>query len=1095
MCGQRALFHSQRTGLIDGERAVVAEIEQADAGLDQRSEVLEAAAAARGLVDVERVGGVRGIQGEHGIRGVAEHRAARQRKTAAGVVAYRAAAVGVGVDECRVVECDGGGADLLQDAGHGQRAAAYQRAVDHDIATGNVACRPVVSATDLRLDLGCDQQRAAGLNEARCDVAAIAQCQRAAGQRELAGTTDLATGGQRGRAACHPQQGAVGHLLRAVEQHRVVQRGRAFADDEGAELVERKTAEAAEVHVAGTALGERAGIHETAGGARVVIDVQITGGRLADQRQRSGVAEHGTVFQIEATAGCVGDTAVATVVVVQQRSRIDEDRRVAGLIEYAIEVEYAAAVDGAAGPGEAAVDVGAGATAHGERAVAHRMRGRDARVVAEHQRATALQQRTCAGDRTARRQGRAAAHHLKHGTPGHRLRAVQADRAAQGEAAGIDVQHAVLHEGHVAEVADVGAAGARLGQRAAVLEASAKRAAVLIDVEDARWRLDRQRECAAVAQHAAVLDVETAGRCVGDAAVATGVGMFERRFAQIDGRVAALVEHARQREHAAAGDRAGGPGQVARHGGRAAHIQRAAAQIDVGPAAGHIQIDGAGIDVQRGQAEVCVDVRDIAGDAQHRRRQPDCRIEIHRAAAWRQHGKGQAGRIERRGAVRLIEAGDGAAAVCNELACAAAHRHTVQVERAERFEQTAGHRQRAADAGGAIHCEAATGDRQGFFRRQRSDGPCAGADRDRRREADTVEQHGLVCRIGRHAERPVAADRPVAAAVVDPLVDAGERAAGAEHVVGRTVVIAVAETGGHVERTEGAARHARVVAHDAQAGVRAGREAGFVQRAQRAAEGDRAGDVQRVVLGAALRACDAYLQRAGATEHQIAGQHQQAVRAQQAGVGDRVAAGIQVAGAADGAAVREARGRGDGPAFQTQRAGIRPAPVAAELEGSAGGGGDGGAGEGAADTHIDVAGLSAGEGDAGADVERVVAAVGGDAVVDGAAGEIECAVAGDVQGGWGGGVGAQIGPGTGGGQADGGPVERERAARLHGLSVVDDEQSGAVDPVDAGQGGVDEVAGAIHAQRAAGRIVGADGAAGDGAAEQCCAGGVVEQQG
>ncbi len=120
---------------------------------------------------------------------------------------------------------------------------------------------------------------------------------------------------------------------------------------------------------------------------------------------------------------------------------------------------------------------------------------------------------------------------------------------------------------------------------------------------------------------------------------------------------------------------------------------------------------------------------------------------------------------------------------------------------------------------------------------------------------------------------------------------------------------------------------------------------------------------------------------------------------------------------------------------------------------------------------------------------------GGEAVVDGAAGEIDGAVAGDVERGeTGAGVAAQIGPIAGAGQTDGGAVERERAAGFHALAVVDGVKAGACDAIHIGERGVDEVADAIHDERTTGRVVGADGAAGDRSAEQHGAGGVVEQQ-
>ncbi len=74
-----------------------------------------------------------------------------------------------------------------------------------------------------------------------------------------------------------------------------------------------------------------------------------------------------------------------------------------------------------------------------------------------------------------------------------------------------------------------------------------------------------------------------------------------------------------------------------------------------------------------------------------------------------------------------------------------------------------------------------------------------------------------------------------------------------------------------------------------------------MRRTQRAAEGDRAADVERVETGAALAAGDADFQRAGAAEYQIAGHGQQTVRTQHAVVRQRVRTEAQAAEAADDA--------------------------------------------------------------------------------------------------------------------------------------------------------------------------------------------------
>ncbi len=219
--------------------------------------------------------------------------------------------------------------------------------------------------------------------------------------------------------------------------------------------------------------------------------------------------------------------------------------------------------------------------------------------------------------------------------------------------------------------------------------------------------------------------------------------MHQRGLAQIDRRVAGLVEHTRQRQHAAAGNRAAAPGQVSRHRGIACNVQRAARKVDARRAVRHVQVGCARIDVQCGQAEVGIDVGDIVRDAQRRRRQRDGRVEIHRAAAWCQHREGKTAGIEARCAAALIEIGNRTATIRNELAGRVADRYPVQVQRAERFEAAAVEGQRAADARCAIDGQAAAADRQRFFGRERTDRPCAGADRDGRRDAHTVDQDSL----------------------------------------------------------------------------------------------------------------------------------------------------------------------------------------------------------------------------------------------------------------------------------------------------------------------------------------------------------------
>ncbi len=780
---------------------------------------------------------------------------------------------------------------------------------------------------------------------------------------------------------------------------------------------------------------------------------------------------------------------------VLQCGGVEIDRGVAALVEHAVGIEQTTAADRAAGPVEASVQFGMRAARDVQRSARQREHRCDARAIAQNERAAALGQRTGAVEPATGRNRGAAAQYLDQGASRNVLRAGDTDGIAEGQVAGFDVQHAVLHESHVAGVADVGPAGTHLCQGTGILEPTAERAGVMVDVQDAVGSLHRQRKCAAVAEHGAVLDIEAAARCVGDAAVAAIVRVYERGCAQMHRGVAALVEHAGERQHAATGDRSAGPAQVSGHGGAAAHVQRAARQVDVGGTAGHVQIDRAGIDVQQGQSEIGIDVGGIAGDTQGCRRQAHGGIEVHRAATRCQRGKRERAGVEGRGAARLVEVGYRAAAVGNELARAAAQRDIAQIEGTERFQAATADREFPSDARRAVDGQAAAGDRDGLFRRERPYGPVAAAQGDQGRVAHAVDQHCLRAGIRRRTKRPVAADRPVAAGIADPLIDAGQAAAGAQHIVGRPVVTVIAETVRHVERGEFAPRDARVVTDDAQTGIGTGRVAAFVRGAQRTAESDGAGDVKRIELAASLAAGDADFQCAGSTQHQVASHGQQAVRTQRAGVRQGVRAEVEVACAADDARTGETGRRSDTAAFKTQGAGIGPAAVAVELEGLAGCARDGGAGEGAAGAHVDVAGLAAGEQDAAADVQHAVRVVGGQTVVDRGTREIDGAVAGDVQraaarrr------VAAQVGVAAGALQTDGRAIEGERAATFHGPAIADDIQSGAFDPDDTRQRGVDQIAGIVHQQGAAGRVVAADDAAGDAAAEQHGAGGPVQQQ-
>ena len=300
-----------------------------------------------------------------------------------------------------------------------------------------------------------------------------------------------------------------------------------------------------------------------------------------------------------------------------QRRGVDADGRIAALVEHTVRVEHAAAVDRAAIPVETAVDVRTGTTGDVQRAVAAQVeRRRDAYAIAQYQRPAAVRQRAGAVEQATRCNRGRAPEHLQEGTGRNVLRAGQADRVAQRQAARFDIERAALHEGHRAEVADVGTPGTHLGQRAGVLEAAAERTGVLIDVEDAVRCFDRQRQRTGIAQQRTVLEVEAAARRIGDAAVAAAVRMHQRGLAQIDRCIAGLIEHACQRQHATAGNRTAAPRQVARHGGIAGDVQRTARQVDAGCAAGHIQVDRSGVDVQRGQAEVGIDVGDVARDAQ-----------------------------------------------------------------------------------------------------------------------------------------------------------------------------------------------------------------------------------------------------------------------------------------------------------------------------------------------------------------------------------------------------------------------------------------------------------------------------------------------
>ncbi len=237
-----------------------------------------------------------------------------------------------------------------------------------------------------------------------------------------------------------------------------------------------------------------------------------------------------------------------------------------------------AAADGTHAPVVASADPCVDARCNPQGAARLRKTGGDDGVVAQRQRAAVQPELARTVDAAVCRERRGAAIDLQRGTFRHLLRTSQHDRIVECGRAFAHCEVAELIEAHVAEAAEVHIAGSALGQRAGIFEAAGG-TGVVVDVEVSGRRCGNQAERAGVPEQSAVFDVETAARCVGDAAFTTGVVMLQRRGVQADRHVPALVEHAAHVEHATACDRAAVPVEAAIDIRRAAggDVQRAAA--------------------------------------------------------------------------------------------------------------------------------------------------------------------------------------------------------------------------------------------------------------------------------------------------------------------------------------------------------------------------------------------------------------------------------------------------------------------------------------------------------------------------------------
>ena len=279
------------------------------------------------MVDVRDAAAAGDVQPQYAA--VAEHCAVLEIEAAARSVGDAAVAACIDVVEQRAVaQIDRRVAGLQEAAALRQRAAAIDR------ATG-----PAQVAGHLGGVGAADGQRTAAQFEIGCDRRAVAQHQRAAADGQYAIAIDgEAAGGGRAPGA-HQHACAVGDGHAAAERdRRATELHRAGTHREAAVLVKGERAVAAEIHAACTALDQGSGVLEATAAAGVVIDVHDAAGTGGIQREHAGIAENGTVLDVEAAARRVGNAAVAGGVGVQHLQAVAQiDRGVAALDECAIQ--------------------------------------------------------------------------------------------------------------------------------------------------------------------------------------------------------------------------------------------------------------------------------------------------------------------------------------------------------------------------------------------------------------------------------------------------------------------------------------------------------------------------------------------------------------------------------------------------------------------------------------------------------------------------------------------------------------------------------------------------------------------------------------
>ena len=371
--------HAQRS-LADRHKARLNEADvrrdrgRATADLGEGAFVHQRAAAARVQVEVA----VAAVEQQAGAAGIAQYPTIVQAHRAAGLE-DPAAAARVGMDERAGIQ------ELRVAAGDLQRSADRQRTAAIDGAGG-----PVIAAAD-RIGAGT-QQRAAAVDQCRCDGCAVGQIQCAAAQREVAGSCHAARGGKCRRGPADVERAARGKLLCAAQHCHAIEAQQSLLDGQHAALVELQTAVVTEVERARAGLRQGAEIVEAAActGALVEVERVVVVSGFQRQQRTGRVLQQCAIVQQDAATVVVADTAVAGSICVDQLRGVQRDRVGADLGQHTVEGQRACATERAAGPLQVAIDDDRSARRNIQGAAAQQHVCGDRRTIAQRRDAAAL---------------------------------------------------------------------------------------------------------------------------------------------------------------------------------------------------------------------------------------------------------------------------------------------------------------------------------------------------------------------------------------------------------------------------------------------------------------------------------------------------------------------------------------------------------------------------------------------------------------------------------------------------------------------------------------------------------------------------------